>query len=265
MNLYLKELKSSRKSLFFWSLGMVFMIVAGMSKYGSLATTGQSLNELMNTMPQSIQAIMGIGTLDLSTPIGYFGVVFSNLILIASIHAILMGANMIAKEETDKTAEFLLTKPLSRAQILSAKLCATVTSILLLNIITSVVSMIILSAYYSEASSLTSLMLLMTGMFFVQLIFASLGIFIATINKSVKKTSAIATAALLITYLLSIAINLSKPLENLQYLTPFKYFEAKTILVDQSLDPLFLMLTLCIVVLFTSFSYGIFKNRDLQI
>ena len=76
MNLFKRELKANRKSLIIWSIGVIFMVAAGMGKYSSLEGTGQSMNALMADMPKSLQAIMGTGSLDLSTPIGYFGVLF---------------------------------------------------------------------------------------------------------------------------------------------------------------------------------------------
>ena len=57
------------------------MVVAGMGKYVAYPSSGQSMNELLAQMPKSIQAIMGIGTFDLSKASGYYGMLFLYLVL----------------------------------------------------------------------------------------------------------------------------------------------------------------------------------------
>ena len=67
MNIFFRELKAYRKSIIGWSLGMIFLVTAGMSKYAAYQTAGQSINELFANFPKSLQTIWGIGTFDLST------------------------------------------------------------------------------------------------------------------------------------------------------------------------------------------------------
>ena len=40
----------------------------------------------------------------------------------ATVHAAMLGADIISKEERDKTAEFLFVKPISRNKIIISKL-----------------------------------------------------------------------------------------------------------------------------------------------
>ncbi|KJS86413.1 MAG: ABC transporter, partial [Peptococcaceae bacterium BICA1-8] len=125
MNVFIREMKSNRKSLIIWCIGIFLLIASSMGKYAGLSASGQSMNELLAQMPKSFQAIMGIGTFDLSTPIGYYGVLFAYLVVMATIHATMLGANIISKEEREKTAEFLFAKPVSRNRIITSKLLAS--------------------------------------------------------------------------------------------------------------------------------------------
>ena len=54
----------------------------------------------MADMPKSLQAIMGTNSLDLSSVIGYYGLLYLYLVVMAGIHASMLGANIISKEET---------------------------------------------------------------------------------------------------------------------------------------------------------------------
>ena len=54
----------------------------------------------------------------------------------ATIHAAMLGATIIAKEERDKTSEFLFAKPVLRSTIITAKLLAAFVNIVVFNLIT---------------------------------------------------------------------------------------------------------------------------------
>ncbi|MFA5881807.1 MAG: ABC transporter permease subunit, partial [Eubacteriales bacterium] len=72
---------------------------------------------------------------------------FLYLVVMATIHAAMLGANIIAKEERDKTAEFLLAKPVSRNEIITVKLGAGLTNILIFNAVTLLSSLVIVGHY----------------------------------------------------------------------------------------------------------------------
>ena len=63
--------------------------------------------------------LLGFSDLDLSKVSGYYGMLFIYLLLMATIHAAMLGATIIAKEERDKTSEFLFVKPVSRSKVIT--------------------------------------------------------------------------------------------------------------------------------------------------
>ena len=123
-------------------------------KYAALSNTGDSINELMADMPSSLQAIMGIGSLDLATVDGYFGLLYLYLVIMASIHAAMLGATMISKEERDKTAEFLFVKPISRTTVITAKLGASIVIVIVFNLVT-LLSSIVFVDFFNTGDSVT--------------------------------------------------------------------------------------------------------------
>jgi ABC-2 type transport system permease protein len=265
MNIIILEMKANLKSLIIWSIGVLAMVIAGMGKYAGMNGTGQTMNELMAEMPQSLQAIMGTSGFDLSTALGFYGLLYLYLIVMASIHAVMLGANIIAKEERDKTAEFLLVKPISRAKIISMKLITAFIHLVVFNLVTLFSSIIIVKRY-TEAETVTEdILLLMSGMFILQLIFLLLGSAIAAVYKKAKKASAISTGILLILFILSILINMTEKIEMLKYFTPFKYFEAGTILNNRNLEPVFLVLSAIVIVAFTTVTYHFYQKKDLNL
>ena len=265
MNLFWREMKANRKSLIIWGIGLLFMVVAGMAKFEAYSSSGQSINELISQMPKSLQAIMGTGALDLSTATGFYGMLFSYLLLMAAIHALMLGANIIAKEERDKTAEFLLAKPISRGQVITAKLLSALTNVIIFNVVTLVLSIGMVSQYSKAGESLSDIYLLMAGMFLLQLIFLAVGSGLAAAGKRPKRAAALGTALLLVTYILSIAIDLNEKMEFFQYLTPFKYFEAKRVLTDRALDPAYIGISVVIIAILVASTYMFYQKRDMHV
>lgn len=265
MNLFWQEMKANRKALIIWCLGIMYMVIAGMAKYSAYRSSGGSINELMGQMPKSLQAIFGMGSLDLATATGFYGMLFTYLLLMAAIHALLLGANIIAKEERDKTTEFLMVKPISRVRIITIKLAAALVNTIIFNLVTLILSVTMVNRYLKAGESLQSVYLLLAGMFLVQLLFMVLGTGIAAVGKHPKRAGSFGTALLLIMYILSIAIDLNQKIAPLKYLTPFKYFEAKSVLADGSLPPVFIGESLVIIVVLVSVTYIFYQKRDLNV
>ncbi|GHH98027.1 ABC transporter permease subunit [Neobacillus kokaensis] len=265
MNLFFREIKAARRSLILWSIGICFMVVSGMAKYEGLSGTGQSLQQMISEMPKSLQAIMGTGTLDLSTAVGFYAILFTYLQLMAAIHAMMLGANIIAKEERDQTAEFLMAKPISRSQIITAKLSAALANVVIFNLVTLILSITMVSKFSKDGESLTDIYLLMAGMFMLQLIFLAAGSSIAAAGNKPKRAASVGTGILLISYILSLAIDLNENIKLLQYITPFKYFEAKRVVAGGVLDPVFVGLSAIIIIILITLTYVSFRKRDLSV
>lgn len=264
MNVFIMEMKSNTKALIIWCIAMLFMVGSGMSKYEALSSSGQ-INEIMNKLPKSIQAIFGIGTFDLSKVSGYYAMLFLYLVLMTTIHAAMLGANIISKEERDKTTEFLMVKPISRNKIITAKLLAAFLNILILNIVT-LISSIAMVGYFNKGEAVNGdIEILMVSMFILQLMFMLIGTALAAVIKKPKTASSVATAMILATYLLSTTIDLNTKLESLKYFTLFKYFEAKKLISSGGFEPVFVILSAAIIIILLSITYVFYEKRDLSI
>jgi ABC-2 type transport system permease protein len=264
MNIFIREMKAHKKSLIIWGICIIFMIISGMGKYTSVYS-GASMNELVNKMPKGLQVIMGGGALNLSKVSGYYGMLFLYLVLMATIHASMLGADIISKEERDKTFEFLMVKPVSRGKIITSKLLAALLNIVIFNIINFVFSIMLVAPYTKGESVNGDIAILMVGMFILQLIFLFIGTAIAAISKNPKTATSLSTAILLATFMFSIFIDMNEKLINLKYLTPFKYFEAKNLMYGGGLDPVFVTLSAVIIAILVGVTYVFYKKRDLSL
>ncbi|OAS22071.1 ABC transporter permease subunit [Paenibacillus oryzisoli] len=264
MNIFWRELKTYRKSMIFWSLGLIFLVASGMNKYQATAANGQ-INDLMAEMPKSLQVIMGGGALDLSKASGYFGILVLYFLLMATIHAAMLGANIIAKEERDKTAEFLFVKPLSRHGIITWKLLSAVVNILIFNLVSWLSSMLIVGAYSKGEAVGGDISIVMLGMLIVQLLFLVIGTSIAAVHRNAKQAASLATGFMLITFILSIAIDFNSKLAFLKYVTPFKFYEAKNIMYGGGFEAVYVIISAVVIVGLTVVTYAAFGKRDVHV
>lgn len=265
MNIFLKELKSHRKSLIFWSIGIFLMVASGMVKYESLSSSDQPMNEMLSGMPRSLLAVLGIGEFDISTASGYYGLLYIYLLLMATIHSAMLGATIIAKEERDKTTEFLFVKPVSRNGIITAKLLAAFVNIVVLNIVTFISSLVLIGKYSNGEVVTGDIAMTMAGMFILQLLFMVIGSSLAAVKRRSKSAASLATGVLLLTYLISVAIDLNENIEGLKYLTPFKYFEAKNVMFGGGFELIFVLLSGILVAVLTMVTFIFYKKRDLNV
>ena len=265
MNIFLRELKAHKRSLFFWSIAIFFMIVSSIGKFTAYAETGQSMNELLSQIPGSIKAVLGMGDFDLTKISGFYGMLYLYLLLMAAVHADLLGANIIAREETDKTAEFLLVKPVSRAKIITAKLLAALFNIIVFNLVTLFFSLTLMGKYAQGEDISGEIIILMAAMFILQLMFLVIGTAIAAASRRPESAASAATAILVVTFIISSAININSNLDSLKYITPFAYFKAEKLLNGSGFDPLFLALSLVIITTLVFVTYASYKKRDLKL
>lgn len=265
MNIFIREIKANRKSLILWCIGVILMVVAGMSKYSVVSSSGEYMNDIISSMPKSLQVMFGTASFDLSKASGFYGVIFLYLVLMATIHASMLGANIISKEEREKTAEFLMVKPVSRNKVITSKLLAAFINIVIFNIIT-LISSITIVEHYAKGEGITSdIIILMIGMFILQLIFLTIGTGIAAISKNPKIATTASTGILLITFILSMIVDMNSDLDGLKYIIPFKYYEAKNLMFGGGFDPVFVILSVIIITVLLCTTYAFYRKRDLNV
>lgn len=264
MNVFLRELKVHSKSLLFWCLGMVLLIGSEMTEYTSFKGNGQAVVDLMSQFPKSVQAIFGLSGFDLTKASGYFGMLYMYIVVITAVHAVLLGSELISKEERDKTTEFLFVKPISRPRIISEKIILGLFNVIILNIVTFLASFYFIGRYAGGEQFVDNLVILMIGLLFSQLVFFFIGTAVAGFCKKPKLSGTISVSILLFTFIMAVFVNVSSHLDWLSYFTPFKYFAAKD-LMDNGFNLVYLIISVSLVVVSIFITYKSYNDRDLDV
>lgn len=263
MNIFSRELKANRKALIIWSVCMFLLVLSGMGKYTAYAS-GQN-NEIFNKMPYSIKALVGMGSFDVTTMAGYFAMMFLYIELTASVHAVLLGASIISKEERDKTTEFLMVKPVSRKTIITSKFLAALVNIFILNIVSFASSVVMVTAYNKGNDISGEIAMFILSMFIVQLIFLSIGAAISASIRNPKASGSLSVGILLTSFVISKITDLTDRVNVLNLFSPFKYFNYKNLVDGNGLKFGIVILSLVLVAVLSFLTYFYYQKRDLNV
>jgi len=264
MNIFIRELKANLKSLLIWGVIVILFVTVGTSKFTAYYENPELL-AILDTMPPAMLAAFNMQAFNLTTVTGFFGLMFTYYALMVSIAAAMWGSDIISKEERDKTVEFALTLPVTRGRVVIAKTLAALVNCVALLLITWGVSLVTTTQFQPDNEFYKFVSLCMVALFITQLIFLTIGIFLGCAMKQYRRASSIAVSLLLGTYFLSIISGLSKDLEFLNYLSPFKYLDAGLLLRESRFDVTFVLLSLAIIVASMVGAYLTYTRRDLYI
>ena len=263
MNVFIKEFKDHIKSLIIWCTAISVFIFLGLLKFDGFQGNQETFQDLLDSLPQAIKSAFGIGVLDMTKMPGYYSIMFIYFLIIVLIHASMLGSQLLSKEEIEKTSEFLLSKPISRNGIISSKLLAGLSVIVILNIYITIATVVIVNLFNNGTSISKEIMLLNILMFLLQILFMLLGTAISAIAKNAKITGNVSIAIILATYFLSVIIDLDRRLDFLIYLTPFKYFDPKLIFIGRSFDSIFFIIIFAMISIFLGMTYYFYNKKDI--
>lgn len=264
MNIFLRELRSNLKSLLIWSGIVILFNVVGFSKFSAFYGNPDLLS-ILDSMPPAMISALSMNAFNLTTVTGFFGIMVMYFGLILSIAAAMWGTDIIAKEERDRTVEFSLTLPVTRARVVTAKIAAAAVNCIVLLLVTWGSTQVNAQSYAPDKTFYQFAALGMLSFLMLQMIFLALGIFLGCAMKRHKRSGSVAVSILLTAYFASVLSGLNEKLEFIKYLTPFKYFNAALMLQENRIEWIFVVLTVGIIALCLAGAYATYTRRDLYI
>jgi len=264
VNIFLRELRANLKSLLIWSGLVILLIWIAIIKYSAFADNPEML-AILNAYPKSLLDALNMNAFNLTTLSGFYGVMFSYFGLMGAIAAGLWGSGIIAKEERNKTIEFSLSLPVTRNRFITAKALAALANSIAFMAITWIASIVAVHAYHPDSVFYDFLTREMAAILMIELIFLAIGLLVACAMRRPQRTGGIVIAIILITYYLSFITGLHEKLDFLKYLSPFKYFDAATLLHQGGVEPVYWGLTSVIILLGLAGAYYAYNRRDLYI
>lgn len=264
MNIYKHEFKMKIKSVIIWSLAIALMIFIYLSIYPSIAVDAELLSEMMASFPEEFLIAFGMTELDMSTILGFFGLIFLFVQICLSIQAANYGFSLVSVEETDLTADFLLAKPVGRTKIMTSKLLAAITGLTITNLVVWISSFGFLRIYSDGGRFDTKpVLFLLLSIVIFQLFFLTAGMLISLLVKRVRSVTPYSMALAFGLYVLN-AFGGMIGEDKLEILSPFRHFEPNYILKHAAYDLPLAWISVAAIVISIVGSYVLYSKRNIR-
>ncbi len=264
MNMFLYELKSLRKSTITWTISILALTSLYLSLFPSIVNEGEEFRQLLGSYPEAIRHILGINLDYITSLLGFYSFIFTFIILCGAVQAMNIGVSILSKEGRERTADFLLVKPVSRFSIVSAKLLAAFTAIVITNTIYIVASTTLANMIKIEDFSNKLFLMINLTMLFVQIIFIAIGMLASMFFKKLKNILPLSLGLVFGFYFIGafLVTDRSDTLERM--LSPFKYFDVFYILDNGSYESFYIIVSVVVVVVSIVASYLIYWKKDIH-
>jgi len=227
------ELKQSRISLIIWTAAIGFLLAVCIFMFPEMKGEMNEVNEVFSSMGSFTQAF-GMDKVNFGTLLGFYAVECGNILgLGGAFFASLCAISVLSKEEKERTAEFLLTHPVSRLRVVAEKLISVILQIVILNVVVYVITASSI-ALIGEEVPWQEITLMHTAYLILQLELAGICFGVSAFLRRGSIGTGLGIAVIM--YFLNIIANLTESAEFLKYITPFGYADGAEIVRNVSLD-----------------------------
>jgi len=262
-NIYRHEFRARLRSVLIWSLALALLTLFFFAMFPVFADQAALMNEFLARYPQELAAAFGLDRMDLATVLGFYSFIFVFIQLCLAIQAANYGFGLVSIEESELTADFLLSKPVSRAQVLTSKLLAAVTSLVLTNLVVWVSTFIAISLFREgRPYDMSTLLLLLASILIFQLFFLSVGLVISLLVKRVRSVTPYALGLAFGMYVLNAFSGVFGTVA-LELVTPFKHLDPTNIVQNGAYDVPLVVLNVAVTVVALAASYWLYMRRDI--
>ncbi|MCX8129654.1 MAG: ABC transporter permease [Clostridia bacterium] len=265
MTIFFREIARNRKQFLVWTIILVLSSIGMMAMYPTFADQAGEYNELMKKFPKEMLEALGLDQLNMGLILDYFAYVFLYIILFGGVYAMLLGSSIISKEESEKTVEFLMAKPVTRKMIITSKAACVLFYLVLFNLIFAVADYFMFEAVKKDAYSMNIFLLLHFGFFMLQLTFAAVGLLISVFVVKAKSLYPIVFGVVLGAFFLNIISAMSDKLENFKYLSPFKYVSPADMVKNGKIETTYLVIMAVVVIISVALTYLFYNRKNISV
>lgn len=233
MTMIRHELKQNRISLIVWTAAIGLLLAVCILIFPEMKEEMDGVSDMFASMGSFTEAF-GMDKVSFGTLTGFYAVECGNILgLGGAFFAALCAVSVLAKEEKEHTAEFLLTHPVNRVWIVTEKLAAVMLQVLILNAVVygvSIGSIVLIG----EKIPWEEVTLLHLAYLILQVEIAGICFGISAFLRHGSMGIGLGIAAVM--YFLNLIANITESAEFLRYITPFGYAEGADIVTNVSLD-----------------------------
>ncbi len=269
-NIYFKELKHHRTSFITWCLSFIVLILVDMVFYPILMKDDmmkQMSLVLENPFMKGLMSAFGVSLDVITNVLGYYAARNTMyILLLGSFFSIFLAGKILSQEEHEKTAEFLLTKPVSRSEVVWSKLAAFFSLLLALNIVILITGFISIELFKGDSEySLAAFLIHTFYCFLLMLTFGAVGLFLSLWIKRGRPTTNISIGIIIGGFFIDAVSKITPSLDKIGYVSPFKFVDSSVLSPDYGLMWWRLLYFLGISFLLFTLTFISYKKKDILI
>jgi ABC-2 type transport system permease protein len=264
--LFLKEMKRNRGRFAAWAATMAAFIVITSAMIPTMLGGAATTASYLKMFPKSMLDAFGMDLTSWSSTLGMYATyhVFYAL-LFGGVFAISLGGDILSKEESRKTADFLLTRPISRSTVVASKLAALVAYVLAMDVVVAATGWISLSAFSSQPWSRHAYLVLNVESSLLSLLFASLGLFISVLGRRARSSTGVGSGVILGAYFIDAFARASAKYRDLGWLSPFRFVDTRVTAPDYGVEWWRVLYLAGVPILLCALTFAVYRRKDILV
>lgn len=261
MTIVRHELRLGRKAFIIWSGAVGFLLIVCIFLFPEMKGEMDSISTTFSDMG-SFTAAFGMDKLNFGTLVGYYAIECGNVLgLGGAFFASLCAASILCREEKERTAEFLLTHPVSRVRIITEKLIAVMLQVVAMNLIVFVLSIASMAAV-GESIPWKEVTLLHLAFLIMQIELSGICFGISAFMH--KGSIGVGLGVTFMLYFMNLISNITEKAEGLKYITPFAYCDGATIVSELKIDAVKVAIGMIICAAGITAAYLKYTKKDIR-
>ena len=261
MTIVRHELRLGRKAFIIWSGAVGFLLVVCIFLFPEMKGEMDNVSILFSDMG-SFTAAFGMDKLNFGTLVGYYAIECGNVLgLGGAFFASLCAVAILCREEKERTAEFLLTHPVSRIRIITEKLVAVLIQVVTMNLIVFALSIISMVAV-GESIPWKEVTLLHLAFLIMQIELSGICFGISAFMR--KGSIGVGLGVTFMLYFMNLISNITEKAEGLKYITPFAYCDGATIVSELKIDAVKVVIGMIICTAGITAAYLKYTKKDIR-
>lgn len=260
MTIVRHELRQGRTALAVWTVSIAALLMICVFLFPEMKGEMESVGDVFASMG-SFTAAFGMDRLNFGTLIGFYAIECGNVLgLGGAFFASLIAAAALGDEEKNKTAEFLLTHPVSRRRVVSEKLAAVLAEITAMNAVILALSLLSM-VMIGEEIPWREVLLMHLAYFILQIELAGICFGVSAFLR--RSGVGIGLGIAITAYFLNLIANMTESAAFLKYITPFGYCEGADIVETGALDMTLVGVGLCAAAAGIAAAYIKYTKKDI--
>ena len=262
MNIFRQELRQNRSSTIIWTAALIAIAALYISIYPSIAGN-TSISDIYQNFPEAFRKTFNLTENTLASFSGLYALVLNLVLLTGAVQAMNLGTSVTAKEVRDKTADFLLTKPVSRASVLRQKLLAVIALLLSTDLVFLAAGWGLVEVLIDDPFQFQTFVVSSLSLVFVQSFFLTFGFLLGSVLSRVKSVIAVTLPAVFGFYIVGL-FDTVIGVEKVKFMTPFKFFDINVLTAGGGYEAATLIYLAVLTLGAVIVSFIVYRRKDIH-